>query len=274
MENTYQIYINTLAEGATVSTPEEIDDKQLPAVVRTWKKSGAVAHYRLFGTETKEWQGTRKKFLIGDIGSAKIMLPCDEEFSGTSGRPERLLNYWISAVVEDFDLQDEENPVIILNRKKALKRLQELNARRVTAGSEVYGVVQVVHRVGYILNVGGYPALLPLAYYDWDSSKSPTVGEGFNVKILAVNTRGLVVSRRDLLENPFHKMSARIKKNSEVLATVTHTYRDQFKAEICPGVQISLTSPNHLLKTNQKVRAHVTGSNEREFFGVVVGIVG
>jgi len=275
MENTYQIYVNTLAEGATVSTPEEIDDKQLSAVVKTWKKSGAVAHYRLFGTESREWKGTKKKFLIGDIGSAKIMLPCDEEFSGmTEDRVERLLNYWISAVVEDFDLTDEANPIIILNRKKALARLQELNARRVVPGAEVYGVVQAELRGGYILNVGGFTALMPRAFYDWDGSKTAVVGEGFNVRVARVTSEGPLVSRRELIANPFNKMTPRLKRGAQVLARVTHTYRSQFKAEICPGVHISVTSPNHLLKQGQKIRVQVIGNNNREFYGVVVGLVG
>lgn len=274
MENSQVVYVNTFAEGALLGNPEEITGKQLPAVARTWKKSAAVAHYRLFGTESVSWRGGRKKFLIGDIGSAKIILPMEEEYSGVKAtdNPERLLNYWISAVIDDFDLEDEANPVLVLNRRKALLRLQEINARRVVEGGQVYGVIQAEIRGGYIMNVAGFPALMPRSFYDWDASLVGHVGEGFNVQVVSMGKDGPLVSRRDLLPNPFHAVGDRIQRGARVRARITHIYNGLFKAEIRPGVRISISTPRmyRLLHIGDEVMVEVKGKNRREFYGVVI----
>lgn len=274
MENFQAIYINTFAEGATVTEPEQISDSELPIMAKTWKRSLAVAHYRLIGTETVSWKGTKKQFLIGHIGSAKTMLPVEEEFSGLDKRnhPERLLNYWISAVIDDFDLQDEAQPILILNRAKALKRLQEINARRVVQGGQAYAVVQAENRGAYILNVAGFPAAMPRAFYDWDSAKTPEIGEGFNVSVMASSQNGLLVSRRELLTNPFDAVSNAFHRGARIKAKVTHIYRGVFKGEILPGVRISMSSRTmyHRVKVGDVVTVEVIGKNAREFYGVVV----
>lgn len=274
MENIQAIYINTFAEGATVGEPQVIADDEVEMLARQWKKAGTIAHYRFIGTETLSWKGNKKKFLIGHIGAAKTMLPVDEEFSGLDKRstPERLLNYWISGVIEDFDLQDEAQPILILNRAKALKRLQELNARRVVQGGQAYGVVQAENRGAYILNVAGFHATMPKAFYDWDSSKRPQIGEGFNVSIMASNPNGLLVSRRQLLVNPFDAVSNSFHRGARIKAKVTHIYRGVFKGEILPGVRVSMSSRAmyHRVKVGDVVTVELIGKNAREFYGIVV----
>lgn len=268
------VFLNTFAEGACVGNPEEITSQQLRVIAPTWKRSQAIAHYRLFGVETVKLDGVKKTFLVGDIGSAKVMLPIDEAYSAvpTSENPERLLNYWISAIIEDYDFQDEANPILILNRKKALEVLQQLNARRIQPGGETYGVIQHETRGGYIMNVGGYPAMLPKAFYDWVSSQYGIIGEGFNVRIVSNDNGRLVVSRRDLVPNPFQSATARIRKGMRVRARITHMYRGLFKAEIRPGVPISISTSTmyRLLHEGDDVMVEVRGSNKREFYGVVV----
>ncbi|MCF8567681.1 hypothetical protein LLE49_23460 [Alicyclobacillus tolerans] len=274
MENGQLVYVNTISEGALIGKPEEITAQQLPTVARTWKKNAAVAHYRLFGTESVSLRGERKKFLIGDIGSAKIILPMDEEYSGVAAadNPERLLNYWISAVIDDFDLEDEANPVLVLNRKKAIERLQEINSRRVVEGGQAYGVIQAEIRGGYIMNVGGFPALMPRTFYDWDATLVGHIGEGCNVQVMSMGKNGPLVSRRDLLPNPFHAVGERIQRGARVRARITHIYHGLFKAEIRPGVRISISTPRmyRLLHIGDEVMVEVKGKNKREFYGVVI----
>ncbi|MCL6600545.1 MAG: 4-hydroxy-3-methylbut-2-enyl diphosphate reductase [Alicyclobacillus macrosporangiidus] len=268
------VYLNTLAEGARIGNPEEITREQLPAIARTWKRSGAIAHYKLFGTQTVQWKGLRKTFLIGDIGSAKTMLPVDPEFSGLGERenPERLLNHWISAVVEDYDFEDEANPVLILNRKKALERLQEINARRAVKGQHAFGVIQGITRGGYRLNVAGYPALMPRLWYDWDTSKTGEIGEGFDVEVIDKREAVLVVSRRALLPNPFAELKDRISRGSRVRVKITNVHNNMFKGEIRPGVRVRIFTPTmyRLLHIGQEVMVEIRGHDEREFFGTVV----
>lgn len=274
VENNQVVYLNTLAEGAIVGQPEEIGPDQLQLVARAWKNSQAIVHYRLWGLETVQVQGVKKVFLVGDIGSAKVMLPTDVDFSGLllTENPERLLNYWISAVIEDYDFADEDNPVLVLNRKKALARLQSLNARRVVPGGEAYGVIQARQRGGYLLNVGGFSVLLPKAFYDWDWGRSGVIGESFPVKIISNEDGRILVSRRDLLQNPFEAASGRIRRGMRVRVKITHMYRGMYKGEIRPGVRISISAPTmfRLLHVGDEVLVQIRGQNKREFYGVVV----
>ncbi|SDW97426.1 hypothetical protein SAMN04489725_12513 [Alicyclobacillus hesperidum] len=268
------VYVNTFAEGAEVGEPQFIARDQLPLIARTWQRSGAVAHYKLFGVQTLTWQGEKKTFLIGDIGSAKVMLPTEPDFSGLGERenPERLLDHRIAAVIESYDFQDEANPVLVLNRKKALERLQEINARRTARGQRAYGVIQGMTRGGYRLNVAGYFALMPRVWYDWDSMKVGSVGEGFDVEIVDTRPAGLVVSRRNLVENPFNEFKDRLTKGSRVRVKITNVYRNMFKGEVRPGIRVRIYTPTmyRLLQIGQEVMVEIRGHDEREFFGTFI----
>lgn len=268
------VYLNTFAEGAEVGEPQFIERDQLPLIARTWQRSGAVAHYKLFGVQTLTWQGERKTFLIGDIGSAKVMLPTEPNFTGLdeNENPERLLDHRIAAVVESYDFQDEANPVLVLNRKKALERLQEINARRATRGQRAFGVIQAITRGGYRLNVAGFPALMPSVWYDWDSTKVGKIGEGFNVEVVDTRPAGLVVSRRNLMANPFHEFKDRLAKGSRVRVKITNIYRNMFKGEIRPGIRVRIHTPTmyRLLHVGQEVMVEIRGHDEREFIGTFI----
>lgn len=265
------VYLNTFAEGAEVGRPEEISAQLLPGVARTWKRSGAVVHYELYLMDTVRFKGVSKDFLIGDIGCAKIMLPMETEFTALQSgqRPEQLLRHRIAAVVEDYDLEDEGNPVLVLNRKRALDRLQQINEKRVVPGGQAYGVIQGMSHGGYYMNVGGYPARMPKFWYDWDTSRTGSVGEGFEVTVRDVRDGWLIVSRRNLLPNPLEQIQ--IQEGAKVRAKITHIYNGSFKAEIRPGVRIRISTPTmfHLLHVGDTVMAEVRGQDREGFIGVV-----
>ena len=266
------VYLNTFAEGAEIGQPEEIVPQLLPGVARTWKRSGAVVHYELYLMDTVRFKGVSKDFLIGDIGCAKIMLPMEPEFTGLQPgeRPELLLQHRIAAVIEDYDLEDEGNPVLVLNRKKALERLQRINERRVVTGGQAYGVIQGMSRGGYYMNVGGYPARMPKYWYDWDTSKSGNLGDGFEVTIRDIRDGLVIVSRRTLLPNPMDQIQ--IQAGAKVRAKITHIYNGTFRAEIRPGVRIRISTPTmfRLLHVGDTVLAEVRGQDKGGFVGIVM----
>lgn len=202
------------------------------------------------------------------------MLPTDPEFSGLDENedPERLLNHRIAAVVESYDFQDEANPVLVLNRKKALERLQNINAHRAERGQRAYGVIQAITRGGYRLNVAGFPALMPAVWYDWDSTKVGKIGEGFQVEVIDKRPAGLIVSRRNLMKNPFHDFKDRLPKGSRVRVKITNIYRNMFKGEILPGIRVRIQTPTmyRLLHIGQEVMVEIRGHDEREFIGTFI----
>lgn len=273
MDNT-KVYVNTFAEGARTTEPEMITRDNVQALMRTWKRSLTIAHYKLYGLETVGTGASAKTLLMGDIGVAKVMLPTDPAFSFLSiGQdPTRLLEHWISAVIEAVDFQDADHPVIVLNRAKALSRMREINVRRVQPGERVFAVIQGYRRGGYQMNVGGYEAIMPKAFYDWDYAESGQIGDGFYVQVLEAKDRRLRVSRRALMENPLEQARLRITRGMIVRARVTHSYHGMQKGEVRPGVKIRIESTHkrQLLQVGDEVSVRVLGCNQREFYGVRV----
>lgn len=270
MDNT-RVYVNTFAEGALTTVPEVITEDNVQALMRTWKRSLTIAHYKLYGIETV---GTSGQMLVGDIGVAKTMLPADATFSDVAvGKdPTGLLSHWISAVIEDFDFHDADHRVIVLNRAKALQRMQEINVRRVQTGERVFAVIQGYMRGGYRMNVGGYEAIMPKAFYDWDYAQAGQVGDGFFVQVLPDQDGRKRVSRRALLPNPLQEASGRIKRGMIVRVRVTHSYHGSLKGEVRPGVRIriALTHARRMPQVGDEVSVRVLGCNSREFYGVSV----
>lgn len=267
------VFINTFAEGYIVGEPERITSENIEMVARSWKRSLTIGHYRLFGLESVVQGGIKKSFLIGDIGAAKVMLPTDAEFSGLDPNQDvrSLLDYWVSAVIEDFDFNDEANPVIILNRKRALDRMKEINVARVREGERAYGVIQGVRRGAYRVNVGGFQALMPRAYYDYNFDLQGKVGETIEVKVMPPRDGRMIVSRREMMKNPFAEASARIRKGALIRAEVTHIDHGNFKGLISPGVRVSFSGANmrRIPQVGEKVLVEIRGKNNAEFYGVI-----
>lgn len=272
MDNT-KVYVNTFAEGALTTEPEVITADNVQALMRTWKRGLTIAHYKLYGLETVG-AGIHGQMLVGDIGVAKTLLPVDARFSGLAAGqdPTRLLEHWISAVIEEVDFQDVHHPVIVLNRAKALQRMQEINGRRVQPGERAFAVIHGYMRGGYRMNVGGYEAVMPKAFYDWDYAQAGLVGEGFFVQVLPDRDGRKRVSRRALRPNPLLDASARIKRGMIVRVLVTHSYHGSLKGEVRPGVKIriELTHARRMPQVGDEVSVRVLGCNSREFYGVSV----
>ena len=273
MDNT-RVYVNTFAEGALTTEPEPITEDTVQIVMRSWKRSQTIAHYKLYGMETVGTGESRQTFLVGDIGVAKIMLPSIPDYSGLAAgqAPDRLLEHWISGIVDDYDFQDEANPVIVLSRTKALQRMQEINVRRVQPGERAFGVIQGFMRGAYVMNVGGYSAVMPRAFYDWDYGMQGAVGDSFYVQVLPSRDGRMRVSRKALLKNPLDDANLRIKRGMIVRVRVTHSYRGSLKGEVRPGVKISIGMANmhRIPQVGDEVSVRVLGSNSRELYGVMV----
>ena len=272
MEDNTKVYVNTFAEGACITEPQEITEDKVRMIARGWKKGFTIAHYKLFGIETVGAGKEKQTLLVGDVGAAKVVLPLDPAISGLKDGQSKtsLLEHWISAVVEDYDFQDEVNPVIVLNRVKALERMCEINAQRVQPGRRVTTVIQGTIHGAYLVNAGGYEAVLPRAFYDWDFDKLGTVGETFQAQVVASKSGVLAVSRRALLTNPMIKAVDRYKSGMTVRAKITHVFNGLYKADISPGVKISIDATNmrEITEVGEEVFVVIRKSNPKEFYGV------
>ncbi|MCL6444195.1 MAG: 4-hydroxy-3-methylbut-2-enyl diphosphate reductase [Alicyclobacillus sp.] len=278
MENLRAVYINTFAEGSRSSEPTHLTTDELKMAARGWKRAKTIIHVHMLGMQEKRIDGTTREFLVGDIGPAKVMLPVDPEYSGLEeGQdPLTLTDRWICGMVEDFDLQDEGDSTILINRKKGLERLRELNAERVSKpGNRATGVIIGIRRGAYVLDVGGYTALLPKVWYDWDQDKrdAGTIGEEFPVQIQPTKVADrIVVSRCHLMENPNVPSSLRFERGTILRAKVAVIRNGLIRAEVYPGFHVSVDPVllREIPKPGDRITVRILGQNKNGYYGMML----
>ncbi|MCY0893954.1 MAG: 4-hydroxy-3-methylbut-2-enyl diphosphate reductase [Acidibacillus sp.] len=280
MENKRAIYVNTYADGSRNSEPILLTKDDVTFAARGWKRSKTLIQIHLLGIEKKVVDGLVREFLFGDIGVAKVMLPVDPEYSDliADQDPLDLTEQWICAMVEDFDLKDEGNPYILVNRKKGLERLRELNRERVTkTDNRATGVIKGMRRGAYILDVGGYTALLPKSWYDWDDSKrnNGVIGEEFPV--LTMPSRlvdRILVSRCHLTANPNTPSNLLIEKGAILRATVAYIRGAVVMADVYPGFRLIVhpTILRELPRHGDQVTVRILGrgKNQGNYYGMML----
>lgn len=278
MENARAIYVNTLAEGSQATEPQILTEDNVLLAARGWKRGQTVIHVKLLGIEPKMVNGKRSTYLFGDQGVAKVILPVAAEYSGLAQDvdPFTLTNHWVCGVVEDFDFEDEGNRVIIINRVKGLERLRGINAERLRPSERVHAVIQGKVRGAYIVNVGGFSALMPKAWYDWDNEMRDegTVGEEFPVQVRPTNVKDrIVVSRCHLMENPNAPTSIRVERGTLVKAKVAYIQGGLLKADVAPGFRVSVDPRNMraIPKVGDQVTVRVLGMRRNGYYGITVG---
>lgn len=281
MENLRAVYVNTFAEGARVTEPMLLTPDELRMAGRGWKRSKTIIHVHLLGLQSIHMDGEERNVLVGDIGPAKIMLPTSPEYSGLEENqdPLSLTERWIGAMVEDFDFTDEGDSTLLLNRKKALERLRQLNAERVSKpGNRATGVITGIRRGAYVLDVGGYTALLPKSWYDWDEEKrnSGKIGETFPVLIQptrVADANRVVVSRCHLMDNPNVPSSLRFERGTILRATVVGAqHSGMLRAEVYPGFAMSVDPAvlREIPRRGDRITVRVLGQNRQGYYGIMV----
>lgn len=281
MENKRAIYVNTFADGSRASEPILLTKDELSLAARGWKRSKTVIQVHMLGTEKKVIDGVSRQFLFGDIGVAKVILPVEAEYSGLEPDqdPLDLTERWICGMVEGYDIKDEGNASILINHKKGLERLQELNFDRVTKpNSRATGVVKGLRRGAYILDVGGYTALLPKYWYDWDESKhnDGMIGEEFSVLTMPSKlVDRILVSRCHLTDNPNTPSNLLIENGTILRATVAYIRRGLVMADIYPGFRMSVhpTILRELPRRGDQVTVRVLGQNRLgDYYGLMLDL--
>ena len=183
MDDARKVYVNTLAEGACIGE-EELTEQNIDFAARLWRNNKSVIHVKLIGTRKIQTGDISKEVLFGDIGVATVYLPLEKAGLTPNQEPRTLTRHRVAVTVDEFDMRDEGNRAIFVNRETALEKLKQINEHRLKQDETVHGVVQRVIPGGYIMNVGGELAYLPRYYYDWDRTKTANVGDEFEVKIL------------------------------------------------------------------------------------------
>ena len=289
------VYVNLQAEGARIS-PEEINEQNVEFVARFWKNGQTVVHVNMLSMETVRTKEIVKKFLVADLGAAKMYLPLEKAALQPNQDPMTLTNHLVSVVIETIDIKDEGNRVMFVNREKALDTLRKINSKRLKPGQRAYGVVQRIIRGGYVLNVGGELAYLPRAFYDWDFDKLASVGDEFPVMIMPERTarrrptasaetvvttpeekdassnsettrqRFMVVSRRELISNPAEAIN--LKQGAFVDGRIISLLPSgRVLVEVAKGVVVSsivnARSIRRTPKINDHVRMKILSTNEQ-----------
>lgn len=276
MEDTRVVYVNTFAEGARTTKPQVLTEENVQTVARAWRRSDTVIHVKLLGMETARLGEESKSALFGDLGAAKLVLPVDKAGLREDQNPMDLLDHWVSVVIDGHDFAGKGMGYIYADRAKALQILRSINENRVKLGQQAHGVVQQVRRTAYVMNVGGFTALLPKAFYDWDaleSKKFPEVGEEFAVQVIPSKIEDrIVVSRRDLLPNPYEPSALPISRGALVKARTAFLRGGLLKADVSVGLRVSVGLKNmrEIPESGSTIIVRVLGRNKNGYYGTFV----
>ena len=140
------------------------------------------------------------------------------------------------------------------------------------------GVIKSVRRGAYIMDVGGYTALLPKFWYEWDESKrnDGVPGEEFPVLIMPSRlTDRILVSRCHLTDNPNTPSNLLIEKGAILRATVAFVRSGRVMADVYPGFRMSVHPAvlRELPRRGDQVTIRVLGRNTLgNYYGLMLDL--
>ncbi|MDP9729315.1 4-hydroxy-3-methylbut-2-enyl diphosphate reductase [Alicyclobacillus tolerans] len=277
MENVRVVYVNTFADGSRSSEPLALTETDFRMAVPNWKRAKTVVQVYLLGMEKVEVDGVQRTFFIGDVGAGKVMMPIEPEYSGleTGQDPFDLIGRWVCGMVQDFDIKDAGNMTMLINRTQGLAILRRLNAERVRqVGNKATGIIRAVRRTSYLVDVGGYLAILPKKWYDWveENRQKGHIGEEFPVRIMRViDGQRIVVSRCHLIENPF-ETHMKLEKGTMAKVTVKYYRERVIMGEIHPGFLVRINPVGLRIppKRGEILMIEILGQDHQGYYGIPV----
>ncbi len=114
--------------------------------------------------------------------------------------------------------RDRESGLLLLSKQKVDEiRTWESVDKSLADGTQIEGTIVSEVKGGFMVNIGGINAFLPLSQVDIKPVKNPStfVGRGLKFKVLKVNKRkgGVIISRRVLLEEEREKKKQEFWRN-------------------------------------------------------------
>ncbi len=193
--------------------------------VETTKENSKEEMRALYETSMKSPQeGNVFKGTIIKINGDSVIVDVGLKSEGTLSKREFALKGMEPEVNIDDEIEvmvigrDRESGLLLLSKQKVDEiRTWEKIDKSLEEGAPIDGAIMSEVKGGFIVNVGGVNAFLPLSQVDIKPVKNPSsfVGRHLKFKVIKVNKRrgGVILSRRTLLEEERDKKKQEFWKN-------------------------------------------------------------
>lgn len=210
------IYINITAEGALLGKETLQTEEEAQNAYFQFRSNNTIVQARVVGYETirhyhktaegQQWH--EEPALIVAFGQLLGHIPLSESGMRHTASWPRIVGQYLACMPDRFHTA-EGRTLYLFSRGRALEAMQKANLDKVRPGVTWTGVIRRRNNYGYLVDVGGFEAFLPLSHVSYDVNAPHVLqrGDMIDVKILQQDegrkrTR-LIVSRREAQANPY-----------------------------------------------------------------------
>lgn len=288
------VYVNITSEGAPLNPQTLDDERHATNQFLMWASNDTVMQLQVISTNDRvkyylntangqEWK--EEPAIAVQFGPFFGKIPWSESGFRTERLAERFFGRLIAAVPDRFLPNVDGENILLFSRQRALEIMRNANVSKAVAGAVWTGVITRRSPYGYMVDVAGVQAWMPLTYVDYGLTKPYTleIGEMIEVKITGNLTGGrikrMVVSRRDAQPNPYDLFHQKYSTGVSYPAEVFMVTGRSGMAALPDGVKVQIRQRDDTrstIRTGSKVKVRLRRKMDKEkmFTGEVERILG
>lgn len=287
------VYVNITSEGARLN-PQTLDSEDHAlAMFLMWRSNDTTMQAKVVGIETvkhyfntaegQKWE--EEESLVIQFGPLLGYVPLSESAVRNRRQMQRYVGRYIAVIPDRFNPHSDGKSLLLFSRKRALELMQGANQDKITVGATWTGVIMMRTAQGYIVNIGGFRAWLPLSLVSYSLVKPNElqIGEMVEVKItervrrIEGRIRTIVVSRRDATPNPYDQHASKYSRGGEYLAEVRVLNGRVGYATLPDGVTVRFNfgQERDALRSGTPVLVRINRANTEEklFEGAIISVI-
>ena len=276
------VYVNITSEGARVN-PQILDSEEHAlSMFMLWRSNDTTMQAEVVGIERVKYylntsdgqQWKEENALVVEFGPLLGYVPLSETGLRNERQMFRYIGRYIAVIPDRYNPNSDGKALLLFSRQRAIELMQGANLNQLQVGETWTGVVTMRTAGGYMVNVAGYRAWLPMSLVSYSLSKATDleIGEMIQVKITdrvkrQEGTLRLVVSRRDAVPNPFDIHGNKYAAGGSYLAQMVTLSGRSGYATLNDGVQIRVVpgrTERDALRPGTRVLVRIRRVNAQE----------
>lgn len=263
----------------------ELQEKIIWQNINSSKEKGKILTGKIIAIETEKMKENNIVCAVVDFKGVKVLIPATE-IAQDAKNDKKLLRNMMGAEIKFIVVEtDKITSKAVASRLKAMKRIQEINIKKIEIGDKIYGKIIGVWNKHIRIECLGIDFIIKaqdLQYgYIEDVSKMYRVNEQIKVVIKEISEENKIVriSVKDLLKDPFENIRKDFTEKGEYLAKVTGYTDNGIFANIAQGVDTVCTLPTWLDRppiVGEKViiKIYKIIADKRKIYSSLIKIIG
>lgn len=206
---------------------DELQEKVIWQNINSSKKKGKILEGKIIAIETEKMKDTNITCAIVDFKGVKILIPATEIIKNGKN-DKKLLRNMMGADIKFIIVEaDRTSCKAIGSRIMAMDKIRDMNFKKIELGDKIYAKIVGLWKKFIRIECIGMDFVVKaqdLQYgYIEDVSKIYKINEQIKVVIKEIDetNKGIKISIKDLLEDPFKNIRKDFTEDGEYLATIT-----------------------------------------------------